>query len=211
MLCGEATIRFGASDAEMRASSETEGVMGGGGGGRTTTTTTTTTGPGGGSLATTMPPTPPAPPATGSPPLEIHARAGDVFILPAGVSHKTFDTVPSMASKMLSPGNGHGLVAAAAAASSPLQGQGGNVGNSDSSDSDSTSSSSHHDPRQSLANLEVDGFTMIGAYPLGSGEWDFNLGGEHQGKYAEIWNVAKPGRDPVLGEDPDGLCGLWRD
>lgn len=120
----------------------------------------------------------------GTSPLELRARTGDVFILPAGVAHKTFNTGPLSSAKgmkLLTPGDGHRVVA--------REGQ---------------------DPRESLAEVELDGFTMIGAYPLGGGEWDFNVGGEHQGKYGEIWKVARPERDPVLGDDPDGLCGMWR-
>lgn len=39
--------------------------------------------------------------------IELEARAGDVFILPAGLAHKTFDTTPA-AFKLLTPGDGHG-------------------------------------------------------------------------------------------------------
>ncbi|KAK9802136.1 hypothetical protein SCARD494_00069 [Seiridium cardinale] len=36
--------------------------------------------------------------------IEIEAKAGDVFIIPAGVSHKTFDTKPEAEFKLLTPG-----------------------------------------------------------------------------------------------------------
>jgi uncharacterized protein YjlB len=49
---------------------------------------------------------------------------------------------------------------------------------------------------------------MMGAYPVGS-EWDFAVGGESEGVYQRVWEVAKPERDPVLGNGEEGLCGLW--
>lgn len=40
--------------------------------------------------------------------VEIHAQAGDVFILPAGTAHKTHDTTPAEFA-LLTPGNGRGI------------------------------------------------------------------------------------------------------
>ena len=40
--------------------------------------------------------------------VELQAKAGDVFILPAGTAHKTFDTTPAEF-VLLTPGNGHGI------------------------------------------------------------------------------------------------------
>jgi len=41
--------------------------------------------------------------------VEVHAEAGDVFIIPAGVAHKTFDTTPAAEFALISPGDGHGI------------------------------------------------------------------------------------------------------
>jgi uncharacterized protein YjlB len=41
--------------------------------------------------------------------LELHAQAGDVFVIPAGVAHKTFATKPEAEFKLLTPGDGHSL------------------------------------------------------------------------------------------------------
>jgi len=41
--------------------------------------------------------------------LEIDTVAGDVFVIPAGVSHKTFNTTPEMPFEILTPGDGHGV------------------------------------------------------------------------------------------------------
>jgi uncharacterized protein YjlB len=39
--------------------------------------------------------------------IEIEAHAGDVFILPAGVAHKTYNTKPDAEFALLTPGDGH--------------------------------------------------------------------------------------------------------
>jgi uncharacterized protein YjlB len=106
--------------------------------------------------------------------IEVDASAGDVFILPAGTAHKTFNTLPETSLKLLTPGDGHAV---------DLEGV-------------------------QKAETELEGFTMMGAYPVGS-EWDFAVGGESEGVYQRVWEVAKPERDPVLGDREDGLCGLW--
>jgi uncharacterized protein YjlB len=108
--------------------------------------------------------------------LQVEARAGDVFIIPAGIAHKTFDAQPSEEFKLLTPGNGHDIAAT--------------------------------DVRGALENLELSGFTMLGAYPVG-GHWDFATGGENVGNYAPVWEVPKPENDPVLGKDKAGLVGQW--
>ena len=41
--------------------------------------------------------------------IELEAQAGDVFIIPAGVSHKTYNTLPAADFERLSPGDGHEL------------------------------------------------------------------------------------------------------
>ena len=109
--------------------------------------------------------------------IQVEARPGDVFVIPAGVAHKTFDTQPSEEFKLLTPGDGHNVAAP--------------------------------DVRSSLENLELSGFTMIGAYPVG-GQWDFAKGGENVWNYEEVWKVAKPENDPILGKDEEGLVGHWQ-
>jgi uncharacterized protein YjlB len=37
----------------------------------------------------------------------LQAEAGDVFVIPAGVAHKTHDTRPDAEFALLSPGKGH--------------------------------------------------------------------------------------------------------
>ncbi len=41
--------------------------------------------------------------------VELEAEAGDVFVIPAGVAHKTYNTQPSAEFALLTPGRGHGL------------------------------------------------------------------------------------------------------
>ncbi|OQV03215.1 hypothetical protein CLAIMM_08289 [Cladophialophora immunda] len=109
--------------------------------------------------------------------VELHAEAGDVFIIPAGMAHKTFDTVPSAELKLLTPGDGHRIDA--------------------------------EDVNQALKDIEISGFTMMGAYPQ-HGVWDFAVGGDHSGEFEKVWSVPKPENDPVLGPSESGLCGLWK-
>lgn len=109
--------------------------------------------------------------------VEIDAKAGDVFILPAGTAHKTFDTTPAEFA-LMTPGRGHGIEA--------------------------------DDPRDALAKIDLNGFTMMGAYPRNGGDWDFAKGGENEGEYEKVWSVAMPENDPVLGQSPEGLLGLWK-
>lgn len=194
VLSGEATIRFGASDedghnvpsssseAEAEAEAEEDDDDG------FPTASSTTLGTRGGVVNNKDSPSPP--------PLELRAQAGDVFVLPAGVAHKTFATRPASGGlKLLTPGDGHRMVVGAL----PPKKEGQEQGSED-----------NEDPtRQVFTRLRLEGFTMMGAYPLGGGEWDFNTGGEHRGRYGEVWGVPRPERDPVLGKDPGGLCGLW--
>ena len=111
--------------------------------------------------------------------VEIDAKAGDVFILPAGIAHKTFLTKPEAEFKLLTPGGAHQI---------------GERG---------------QDARKVLEGIELDGFTMLGAYPVDGGEWDFAVGGEDVGGFEKVWDVPKPARDPILGTAKEGLVGLW--
>lgn len=43
--------------------------------------------------------------------IELRAEAGDVFVIPAGVAHKTYNTKPDDEFKLLSPGGAHGIEA----------------------------------------------------------------------------------------------------
>ncbi|GAM89517.1 hypothetical protein ANO11243_075560 [Dothideomycetidae sp. 11243] len=106
--------------------------------------------------------------------IELPAEAGDVFIIPAGVAHKTHDTTRGEFA-LLTPGDGHSVTR------EDLQGIDGSV---------------------------LTGFVMMGAYPVG-GQWDFATGGENSGRYEDVWNVAKPKQDPVLGTASNGICELW--
>lgn len=109
--------------------------------------------------------------------IEIEAKAGDVFVLPAGTAHKTYNTKPEESFTLLTPGTGHGIDATNAKAA--------------------------------LSHVQLSGFTMIGAYPRGSGFWDSMKGGEDVGQFERVWSVEKPKFDPLLGESNKGLRGLW--
>ena len=108
--------------------------------------------------------------------VELQANVGDVFLIPAGVSHKTFDPKPDSTFKLLTPGGGHGIAGTNA--------------------------------REVLAGVDLSGFTMLGAYPQNS-VWDSSEGGSHVGEFEKVWSVPKPSRDPIMGLDSEGMCGLW--
>ena len=118
--------------------------------------------------------------------IELTANAGDVFVLPAGTAHKTFDTTPA-AFKLLTPGDGHGL---------DISEINGGMG-------------SEEAENEVLRRIELTGFTMIGSYPKDGSRWDFQIGGEDEGKFENVWAVVKPEMDPVLGKADEGLCGTW--
>lgn len=114
--------------------------------------------------------------------IEIEAKLGDVFVIPAGVSHKTFSPRPEVTDSVFH--------------------QPDDVAN--------VSSQGEETRRQFFAKVPVEGkFMMMGAYPYG-GRWDFAVGGEHAGKEDEVWNVHVPEKDPVLGTSKEGLRGLWK-
>lgn len=104
--------------------------------------------------------------------VELQAEAGDVFVIPAGVAHKSFDAKPEGTLTLLTPGDGHTIEA--------------------------------EDPRKAVGEIELSGFTMLGAY--NGGDWDFVTSG---GRYEEAWAVPKPELDPVFGAKEEGLSKLW--
>ena len=114
--------------------------------------------------------------------VELYAQAGDVFIIPAGVAHKTFDPTADALTdpefKLLTPGDGHSLPA---------------------------------DIRSKLDGIELKGFTMMGSYPENGGTWDFAVGGEGAAAYAKVWAIPAPELDPMLGKSKEGLCTLWNE
>lgn len=112
----------------------------------------------------------------------VEAQRGDVFILPAGVAHKTFDPRPEPKEP----------------AFFQCKDEEGRVVRDEGR------------ARAFFEGVEVgEAFQMMGSYPVG-GEWDFAVGGEHEGREGEVWSVPVPERDPVLGLDERGLVGLWK-
>ncbi|KAK2592769.1 hypothetical protein QQS21_009541 [Conoideocrella luteorostrata] len=105
--------------------------------------------------------------------IELQAEPGDVFVIPAGVAHKTHAALPKREFKLLSPGKGYGIEA--------------------------------ENPKEALSKIELDGYTMIGAYS--GGDWDFVKAG---GEYENTWGVGKPECDPVYGNSGDGIQRLWK-
>jgi uncharacterized protein YjlB len=107
----------------------------------------------------------------------VEAEVGDVFVIPAGVSHKNYDPrAKDMESGFLT-GGGH-----------ELDGDGGT---------------------EVVKDLQMPStFVMIGSYPQGSG-WTWAEGGDHVGRFEEVWNVKLPGQDPLFG-DVGGIKDYWK-
>lgn len=115
--------------------------------------------------------------------ITLTAHKGDVFIVPAGVAHKTYDPRPGPAPEF---------------AFFQCKDENGSVIREEGR------------ARDFFAGVQTGReFMMMGAYPDGD-EWDFKVGGEHEGREGEVWGVEVPGRDPVLGDDGEGLVGLWK-
>jgi uncharacterized protein YjlB len=96
--------------------------------------------------------------------IEVHAERGDVFVLPAGTAHKTYDTQPRAEFALLTEGDGHRIVREGELGEGDVEGY-------------------YEVVRRKLEGVKLDGFTMLGAYPVEGGEWDFQKGGEDEGAY----------------------------
>jgi uncharacterized protein YjlB len=113
----------------------------------------------------------------------VEAKKGDVFILPAGVAHKTYDPRPYAPELIFSQ----------------CKDEQGNV------------IRDPQKARKFFEGIELgEHFMMMGSYPR-ENDWDFAVGGEHKGRERVVWGVPKPARDPVLGMNREGLVGLWEE
>jgi uncharacterized protein YjlB len=120
--------------------------------------------------------------------VDITARVGDVFVIPAGVSHKTFAPCPEVQDLVFHQ---------------PLDIKQGKA-------SETLDEQSEQRHRDFFAQVPIEGeFMMMGAYPRG-GVWDFKVGGEDKDREGNVWGVDVPELDPVLGQKEEGLRGLWK-
>ncbi|KAH7030721.1 uncharacterized protein B0I36DRAFT_322315 [Microdochium trichocladiopsis] len=113
--------------------------------------------------------------------VELTVHAGDAFIIPAGVAHKSYDPEH--------PGQGDSAAEAIALTGGGFHGVSGD------------------DTRKAVQDCELSGFTMIGAYPEGK-DWTWAEGGAHVGNFEKVWSVGKPKLDPLVGKE-GGLNSLW--
>ncbi|KAJ1331982.1 Cupin [Microdochium nivale] len=101
--------------------------------------------------------------------VELTVHAGDAFVIPAGVAHKSYDVEPGAAqdATALTGSDFHGVDGAG-------------------------------DSREVVQACKLSGFTMIGAYPGGL-NWTWAEGGAHVGDFERIWGIEKPALDPLTG------------
>ncbi|RDW78694.1 cupin domain-containing protein [Aspergillus mulundensis] len=116
--------------------------------------------------------------------LEIEVEVGDVFLVPAGVAHKSFDKRSGQHDAVV-------LTGETAHAIELQEGQ---------------------DERERVLGVEAEGelhgFVMMGAYPRGM-NWTWGAGGDHVGRFEECWSVSNPETDPVVGKGKGGLYRYW--
>lgn len=116
--------------------------------------------------------------------IDIEAGIGDVFIVPAGVAHKTFAPRPESGELAF-----HQPADVAGGRAAVVNGE------------------VEQERRRFFEAVPIKGeFMMMGAYPYG-GVWDFRMGGERGREH--VWTVLVPDKDPVLGDSKEGLVGLW--
>ncbi|PVH95471.1 hypothetical protein DM02DRAFT_617885 [Periconia macrospinosa] len=113
----------------------------------------------------------------------VKASKGDVFILPAGIAHKTYGPKPDNTEFIFHQCK----------------------------DENGVVIRDPEKARKFFDRIERGRyFQMMGSYPR-ENDWDFKIGGEHKGREHLVWSVPKPARDPVLGKSPEGICGLWKE
>ncbi|KAL4909365.1 hypothetical protein BDW74DRAFT_174568 [Aspergillus multicolor] len=116
--------------------------------------------------------------------LEIEVEVGDVFLVPAGVAHKSFDRDSGQPDAVALTGE--------TAHTMDLE--------------------EEQDERGKVLSVETEeklhGFVMMGAYPRGL-DWTWGAGGDHVGRFEECWSVSKPEMDPVVGKGDGGLFQYW--
>ncbi|KXJ95058.1 hypothetical protein Micbo1qcDRAFT_216719 [Microdochium bolleyi] len=127
--------------------------------------------------------------------VELTVHAGDAFVIPAGVAHKSYDLAPGAAQEAtaLTGADFHGVDT----------GHNDNDGEGDSNGG----KAGKGDTRKVVQACELSGFTMIGAYPGGK-DWTWAEGGAHVGDFERIWNIEKPELDPLTGRK-GGINELW--
>ncbi|RAH48954.1 cupin domain-containing protein [Aspergillus brunneoviolaceus CBS 621.78] len=110
----------------------------------------------------------------------VDVEAGDLFVIPAGVAHKSYDVATANEEPVAWTGSGAQRIEAA-------------------------------DERAFVGELQatgkVKGFTMMGAYP-GEATWSWAEGGEHVGRFEEVWGVENAVLDPVFGRE-GGIHVYW--
>ncbi|KAF5690453.1 hypothetical protein FDENT_3836 [Fusarium denticulatum] len=108
--------------------------------------------------------------------LELEVNVGDLFVIPAGIAHKSFDPSANTASFGCMTGDARGIAA--------------------------------ENPRIAVAEVPLEGFCMMGAYPRGF-SWTWDEGGDSADDFEAVWGVKNPTADPFTG-DNGGISKYWK-
>ncbi|KAF4457621.1 cupin protein [Fusarium austroafricanum] len=108
--------------------------------------------------------------------LEVEVNVGDLFVIPAGVAHKSYDPTATVETFGSMTGAARGIVA--------------------------------DNARIAVAEVPLEGFCMMGAYPRGF-SWTWDEGGDSADDFEAVWKLGNPAADPVTGEK-GGLNKYWK-
>ncbi|KAH7245476.1 hypothetical protein BKA59DRAFT_475855 [Fusarium tricinctum] len=108
--------------------------------------------------------------------LDIEVNVGDVFVIPAGVAHKSYDPHATSAEFGCLTGAARGIEA--------------------------------ENPRIAVAEVPLEGFCMMGAYPRGF-SWTWDEGGDSAEDFESVWRIDNPVADPVTGQN-GGINKYWK-
>ncbi|WWC61945.1 uncharacterized protein I303_104531 [Kwoniella dejecticola CBS 10117] len=114
--------------------------------------------------------------------ITLDAQKGDVFLLPAGLAHKTHYARPSAPFLLLTP-EGRATMEV---------------------------NSEYREKLREVEERGIEGFAMMGGYPKGYQPGYFAVGGEGALEYSRVWSIPPSKLDPLLGDSEMGTKGLWK-
>ncbi|WXC67415.1 hypothetical protein SNK03_013210 [Fusarium graminearum] len=108
--------------------------------------------------------------------LEVEVEVGDLFVIPAGISHKPYDPNATEASFGCLTGDARAIAS--------------------------------DNARIMVAEVPIEGFCMMGAYPKGF-SWTWDEGGDSADDFEAVWRVENAAADPYTGQN-GGINKYWK-